>query len=244
VDSIVDAAVSFEDLTVRYADRVAVRCVSATIATGTLTALIGPNGAGKSTLLNVVTGMKRAEQGRVILSPHIDGRIAYLPQQSALDRSFPINVLDLVAQGAWQRVRASGRIGRPEQQRACDALAAVGLAGLERRPIGALSAGQLQRALFARVLSQDARLILLDEPFNAVDARTTLDLLNMLCEWRAEGRTVVAVLHDLEQVRTHFGNTLLLARQCIACGATATVLTPDNLTRAHRMAERWGDSVQ
>jgi zinc/manganese transport system ATP-binding protein len=134
VDSIVDAAVSFEDLTVRYADRVAVRCVSATIATGTLTALIGPNGAGKSTLLNVVTGMKRAEQGRVILSPHIDGRIAYLPQQSALDRSFPINVLDLVALGAWQRVRASGRIGRPEQQRACDALAAVGLAGLERRP--------------------------------------------------------------------------------------------------------------
>jgi zinc/manganese transport system ATP-binding protein len=244
VDTIVDAAVTFEDLTVRYADRAVVCRVSATIATGSLTALIGPNGAGKSTLLNVLTGMKPAAQGRVIVSPHVDGRIAYLPQQSGLDRSFPINVLDLVALGAWQRVRASGRIGGQELQRACDALRAVGLAGLERRPIGALSAGQLQRALFARVLLQDARLILLDEPFNAVDARTTLDLLNILHGWRAEGRTVVAVLHDLQQVRAHFGNALLLARQCIASGSTAVVLRQENLTRARMMAERWGDSAR
>jgi zinc/manganese transport system ATP-binding protein len=116
--------------------------------------------------------------------------------------------------------------------------------GLERRPIGALSAGQLQRALFARVLMQDAQLILLDEPFNAVDARTTLDLLNILRRWHAEGRTVVAVLHDLEQVRTHFGHALLLARQCIACGSTAAVLTQDNLARARKLAESWGDSVR
>jgi zinc/manganese transport system ATP-binding protein len=123
-------------------------------------------------------------------------------------------------------------------------LAAVGLTGLEQRPIGTLSAGQLQRALFARVLLQDAQLILLDEPFNAIDARTTLDLLSILRGWHEEGRTVIAVLHDLEQVRAHFGNALLLARQCIACGTTAAVLTPDNLARARRMAEHWEDSVR
>ena len=240
----IDAAVSFQDLTVRYADRAAVYGVSATIATGSLTALIGPNGAGKSTLLNAVTRLKPVTQGRVILGPHIEGRIAYLPQQSVLDRSFPINVLDLAALGAWQRTGASGRIGGQELQRAYDALRTVGLMGLERRPIGALSAGQLQRALFARVLMQDAQLILLDEPFNAVDARTTLDLLNILRRWHAEGRTVVAVLHDLEQVRTHFGHALLLTRQCIACGSTAAVLTQGNLARARKMAESWGDSVR
>jgi zinc/manganese transport system ATP-binding protein len=238
------AAVSFEDLTVRYAGRTAVWGVSATIAAGSLTALIGPNGAGKSTLLNAIMGLKAATQGRVIFSPDIEGRIAYLPQQSALDRSFPINSLDLVALGAWQRVGATGRIGAQELHRARDALAAVGLAGLEQRPIGTLSAGQFQRALFARLLLQDAQLILLDEPFNAIDARTTLDLLGILRKWHGEGRTVIAVLHDLEQVRTYFGNALLLARRCIACGSTPAVLTADNLACARTMSEHWEDSVR
>ncbi len=235
-------AVSFEDLTLRYAGRAAVSRVSATIPAGSLTAVIGPNGAGKSTLLNAMMGLKPAAQGRVILSPDVHGRIAYLPQQSALDRSFPINCLDLVMLGVWQRAGATGRIGGEDLQRARNALVAVGLTGMERRPIGALSAGQLQRVLFARLLLQDAQLILLDEPFNAVDARTTLDLLTVLRDWHGQGRTVIAVLHDLDQVRAHFGHALLLARHCIACGATATVLTPDNLARARTIAEHWDDA--
>jgi zinc/manganese transport system ATP-binding protein len=89
------------------------------------------------------------------------------------------------------------------------------------------------------VLVQDARLILLDEPFNAVDARTTADLLSVLRIWRDQGRTVIAVLHDLDQVRAHFGRTMLLARRCIACGATTAVVTADNLARAVAMAEDW-----
>jgi zinc/manganese transport system ATP-binding protein len=234
-------AVSFDNLTLQYAGRAAVSRVSATIPTGSLTAVIGPNGAGKSTLLNAMMGLKPPARGRVILSPAVHGRIAYLPQQSALDRTFPICCLDLVTLGAWQRVGAAGRIGRDDLHRAHNALVAVGLTGMERRPIGTLSAGQLQRVLFARLLLQDAQLILLDEPFNADDARTTLDLLAVLRQWHGEGRTVIAVLHDHDQVRAHFGHALLLARHCIACGSTTTVLTPENLAQARTIAEHWDD---
>jgi zinc/manganese transport system ATP-binding protein len=233
------AAVRFEDVTVRYADHPAVCGLSATIPTGSLTAVIGPNGAGKSTLLNAMMGLRPALQGRIVFGPDIGGRIAYLPQQTALDRTFPITALDLVSLGLWRRSGAHGRIGPPQLELARDALSIVGLPGIDRCPIGALSVGQLQRALFARVLVQDARLILLDEPFNAVDARTTADLLSVLRIWRDQGRTVIAVLHDLDQVRAHFGRTMLLARRCIACGATTAVVTADNLARAVAMAEDW-----
>ncbi len=159
-----------------------------------------PQRRGKSTLLNVVSGIKRAAAGRVVLNSCIGHRIAYLPQQSALDRSFPIQVLDLVLLGAWERTHSLRRVSNTDRQRAHAALGAVGLTGLEARPIGSLSAGQLQRTLFARLLMQDAQLLLLDEPFSiAMDSRTTQDLLEVLKSWHREGRTVVAVLHDIEQ---------------------------------------------
>jgi zinc/manganese transport system ATP-binding protein len=238
-----EPAVCFEAVTVRYGKGTAVRHVDARIALGSLTAIIGPNGAGKSTLLNVVSGIKRTAAGRVVLNSCIGQRIAYLPQQSALDRSFPIQVLDLVLLGAWERSHALGRVSGADRQRARDALRAVGLGGLEARPIGSLSAGQLQRALFARLLMQDAQLLLLDEPFNAMDSRTTHDLLEILKSWQREGRTVVAVLHDMEQVRAHFTHALLLARQCVACGLIRTVLTAENLALARDMAAEWAEGT-
>jgi len=121
------------------------------------------------------------------------------------------------------------------------ALAAVGLTGFERRPIGTLSGGQLQRMLFARLLVQDARLILLDEPFTAIDAKTCADLLDLVRRWNAEKRTVVAVLHDMETVRQAFPQSLLLARRSIAWGLTDEVLTPENLLAARRMTEAFDD---
>ncbi len=237
-------AVSFEGVTVRYGSGTAVRHVDARIALGTLTAVVGPNGAGKSTLLNVVSGIKSAAAGRVVLNSCIGHRIAYLPQQSALDRSFPIHVLDLVLLGAWDRTHSLRRVNDVDRQRARDALDAVGLRGVERRPIGALSVGQLQRALFARLLMQDAQLLLLDEPFNAMDNRTTADLLDVLKSWHREGRTVVAVLHDMEQVRVNFTHAILLARQCVACGLIRTVLTAENLALAREMAAEWAEGAR
>ena len=123
------------------------------------------------------------------------------------------------------------------------AIAAVGLEGFERRPIGSLSGGQLQRTLFARLLVQDAGLILLDEPFNAIDAKTVQDLLGLIQRWHGEKRTVLVVMHDLETVRSVFPETLFLAREPIAFGPTADVLHPENQLRARRMCEAFDDQA-
>ncbi|MDP3612954.1 MAG: ATP-binding cassette domain-containing protein, partial [Rubrivivax sp.] len=128
-------------------------------------------------------------------------------------------------------------------QRVQDALQAVGLSGFDQRLLGELSAGQAQRVLFARVLLQDAAIILLDEPFNAIDSRTTADLLALLARWKHESRTVIAVLHDIEQVRAHFDQVLLLARERVAWGPTAQVLQAQHLFKARQMAEAWDEQA-
>jgi len=197
--------------------------------------LAAPEGAGKSTLLKGIAGALAPLSGGVALAK--GKQLAYLPQSADLDRSFPIHVYDLVAMGLWNRAGIFGRIGASAAHKIEHAIAAVGLTGFERRPIGTLSGGQMQRALFARLLLQDADVILLDEPFTAIDARTTADLLELVRRWHGESRTVVAVLHDIETVRQAFPQTLLLAREAVAWGETATVLTPENLLKARRMVE-------
>jgi zinc/manganese transport system ATP-binding protein len=213
------------------------------VASGALLAVIGPNGAGKSTLLRGIAGILKPLSGAISLCG-IDVRdIAYLPQIAEIDRSFPISVFDFVGTGVWRKTGAFGGIGKKESARIGGALAAVGLTGFENRGIGTLSGGQMQRLLFARVMLQDARLIALDEPFNAIDSKTAADLLALVKRWHAEGRTVLAALHDLEMVRANFPDTLLLARGPVAWGPTAQVLTPDNLTVAMRMCEAFDDSA-
>ena len=170
--------------------------------------------------------------------------IAYLPQTADIDRSFPISVFDFVGTGLWRFTGFFGGMGRRERERIGEALAAVGLSGFENRPIGTLSGGQMQRMLFARVLLQDARLIVLDEPFNAIDASTSADLVSLVERWHAEGRTVLAALHDMEMVRAHFPQTLLLARSLVAWGPTAEVLTVDNMRAARRMCEAFDDAAE
>ncbi|MEO1706010.1 MAG: zinc ABC transporter ATP-binding protein AztA, partial [Pseudomonadota bacterium] len=222
------AVVAFENVTLGYDRLPAVHRLGADIEDGSLTAIVGPNGAGKSTLLKGVTGALAPLEGRVALSGITRDEIAYLPQQSDIDRSFPVTVLEIVAMGLWREIGAFGWLGKARAQRVDEAIAAVGLTGLERRPISALSGGQMQRVLFARLLLQDARLVLLDEPFTAIDARTMADLLGVIRDWNGEGRTVVAVLHDHETVRAHFPRTLMLARELVAHGPTEQVLTPRN----------------
>jgi zinc/manganese transport system ATP-binding protein len=199
--------------------------------------LFGPNGAGKSTLLKGIAGAMKPLSGCIRLSTGPSTRVAYLPQAAELDRSFPLGVYDLVAMGLWSRTGVFGGIGRKDRARIDEAVAAVGLTGFEARPIGSLSGGQMQRALFARLLLQDASVILLDEPFTAIDAKTTADLLDLVRRWHAEERTVVAVLHDLDAVKRVFPQTLLIAREPIAWGATEAVLRPANLLKARRMVE-------
>ncbi|MFK8249925.1 zinc ABC transporter ATP-binding protein AztA [Ancylobacter terrae] len=233
-------ALAFDDLTLGYDRHPAVHHLTGAVPEGSLLALCGPNGAGKSTLLKGIAGALRPLSGRLSVA---GGTVAYLPQAAEIDRSFPISVQELVATGLWRRTGLFGGVGRAGREAVAAALASVSLAGFEGRPIGTLSGGQMQRALFARLLLQDARLILLDEPFAALDEATVADLTSLVRRWHGEGRTVVAVLHDLDLVRAHFPQTLLLARSCVAWGATSEVLTPPHLLTARRMCEAWDEAA-
>jgi zinc/manganese transport system ATP-binding protein len=233
------SAIRFDEVTLGYGRHPAVHHLTGEIPAGSLTAVVGPNGAGKSTLLKGIVGTLRPLDGRIGVDLPRGASIAYLPQAAEIDRTFPLSVFDLVAMGLWSRSGVLGGIGRRDESRIEEALAAVGLTGFERRPIGTLSGGQMQRALFARLLLQDSPVILLDEPFTAIDAKTTADLLDLVRRWHQEARTVVAVLHDMDVVRRIFPQTLLIAREPVAWGATADVLSVANLLQARRMVEAY-----
>jgi zinc/manganese transport system ATP-binding protein len=233
----------FRDVTLGYDRHPAVHHLSGTVGTGALLAVIGPNGAGKSTLFRGLVGLLKPLAGSIETGGLDVHDIAYLPQTAEIDRSFPISVFDFVSTGLWRSTGLFGGIGKAAREKIAHALAAVGLTGFENRGIGTLSGGQMQRVLFARVLLQDARLIVLDEPFNAIDAKTSADLMALVERWHAEGRTVLAALHDMELVRAHFPETLLLAREEVAWGPTADVLTAENLKEARRMCEAFDDSA-
>jgi len=237
------AQLQFRDVTLGYDRHPAVHHLSGEVAGGALLAVVGPNGAGKSTLFRGLVGILKPLAG-TILTGGVDAKdIAYLPQTADIDRSFPISVFDFVGTGLWRQTGFFGGIGKQARAGIARALAAVGLSGFENRGIGTLSGGQMQRVLFARVLLQDARLIVLDEPFNAIDTKTSADLLALVKQWHAEGRTVLAALHDMDLVRAHFPETLLLARGKVAWGATAEVLTSENLNQARRMCEAFDDGA-
>lgn len=232
----------FDNLTLGYNRHPAIHHLRGDICAGSLLAVVGPNGAGKSTLLKGIVGELRPMQGQVQLTGLKRENIAYLTQQSTLDSSFPIVIHDFVAMGLWSQFGAFRSFTRAARLRIEEAIAAVGLSGLENRPIGQLSGGQLQRARFARVILQDSPLVLLDEPYGAIDANTVRDLAALVRQWNAEGRTVISVLHDFEHVRQEYPETLLLAREVIARGATAEVLSEENLRRARQLAEAQSQS--
>ncbi len=229
------APIVLTDLTLGYDGHPAVHHVSGAIQPGALLAVVGPNGGGKSTLIKALADVLKPLGGR------IDGltgqRVAYLPQQATLELGFPISVGEFAAMGLWNETGAFGGFSAAQRQRVRDALAAVGLEGYADVPIDQLSGGQLQRTLFGRLMLQDASVLLLDEPFAAIDQRTIGDLLELLRGWHRAGKTVLAVLHDLQQVREVFPETLMLARELLAWGPTAAVLTRANLQRMQAMPE-------
>ena len=237
-----NSIIELKNLTVCYDRHPAVHHVSGKFLQGSLTGIVGPNGAGKSTLLHAIMGLQPLQQGEVI-HRFKNNKIAYLAQQHRVNRQFPLSVLDIVNQGHWQKLGWFKAIKTSQQQASLTALKAVGLIGFVQRKINTLSSGQFQRMLFARMIVQNCPLILLDEPFNAVDARTTDDLLKVIHQWSDEGRTVIAVLHDFNQVRTHFPQALLLAREILAWGDSKEVLNQKHLNQAKAMAESWDEQA-
>ena len=230
-------SIELEDLTVGYNGGAVLRAVSGRFPAGELSAVVGPNGCGKSTLLKTITGLLHPRSGRVRFTGTGRPDYAYLPQQSDIDADFPVSVREVVTMGLWPRIGGFGRVTAEYSAEVEAALGAVGLASFADRPMGELSGGQTRRALFARIVVQDAPVILLDEPFGNIDSHTTAALIRMMEGWRKEGRIVVAVLHDLDIAQRFFRWTMLLAHQSVACGPTADVLTPDNLVHARDLCD-------
>ncbi|PKV12588.1 metal ABC transporter ATP-binding protein [Xanthomonas prunicola] len=225
---------AFHALRLGYGTEVTLHDLHTRLARGSLTALVGPNGAGKTTLMRAIAGDLTPLGGRIECAAR---RVSWLPQRTALNTQFPIDVRGFVAMGLWHRIGALRGLTSADAAQLGQALSALGLGALGGQPIGTLSGGQLQRALFARLLLQDADLILLDEPFTAIDHHTTIDLLALVRRWHQEGRTVLAVLHDLEMVRGYFPETLLIAGRQIAHGPTATALSVQTLQQARTAAD-------
>ena len=233
--------VTLTNLSAGYDRHPVVHHVGGVFTDASMTAVIGPNGGGKSTLVKALAGFMPLMTGAIDFNGIKPDEIAYLPQQFEIDRTFPISVIDVVTLGHWPRLGALGRVQKLHKEEALKALAQVDMAAFADRPIISLSTGQWQRVLFARLSLQRAKLILLDEPFAAIDGRTTHDLIHVLEHWRQQGATIICVMHDFHLVRDHFPQTLVLARDLIAWGDTRDAMQDKNLARASSLASVWVD---
>ncbi|MFD0985985.1 metal ABC transporter ATP-binding protein [Methyloligella solikamskensis] len=237
-----ETLVAFDDVSAGYDGIPVLRGLDGAVKRGDLLALLGANGAGKSTLFKCITGEVRPFSGTVRLHDLPRAKIAYLPQRSDIDPGFPISTFDAVAMGLWRKIGAFQGLKRDAEAEVWAALETVGVAGQAERRLGVLSGGQFQRAMFAQLMLQDADLILLDEPFQAVDLETADTLISLIAKWHDEGRTVIAALHDAALVRDRFPKTLILARETIAWGPTSEVLTSANLAKSGEVTAAWQDA--
>lgn len=220
---------SASGLTLGYRGKVVVRDISFQLANGDVLAVVGHNGSGKSTLVKTLLGTLPPVTGAVDWPSGRPNTIAYLGQRTEFDTRFPARLRDLAEMGAWRDLGLTRRVNASGRERIAKALERTGTADIADMSIHTLSAGQLQRALFARTIVQDAPVILLDEPFTAVDQSTEADLLTLIDDWSAEGRAVILVLHDLSAVLQHCNAALLLGRGKARFGKPGDTLTPPNL---------------
>ncbi len=228
-----ESAIRVEDLTVAYGEKPVLWDVDMAVPPGVLMAVIGPNGAGKTTLIKAVMGLVQPVAGHVSIfgKPYRSQRqlVGYVPQRNSVDWDFPTSVLDVVMMGRYGALGWLRRPGRTEQNKAMEALEKVGMADLAGRQISQLSGGQQQRVFLARALVQDARVYLMDEPFQGVDATTERAIVTLLKEMREAGKTVVVVHHDLQTVPEYFDWVTLLNVRCVASGPVEEAFIDRNL---------------
>lgn len=220
---------TISDLALGYAGVPLVRSLSFQLQAGDVLAVVGHNGSGKSTLVKTLLGVIEPVGGSIEWPGGKPSTIAYLGQRTEFDGRFPIRVRDLAAMGAWRDLGLLGRLGPAEHRRIEDALSRTNIEHIADLPLHVLSAGQLQRALFARTMVQNAPLILLDEPFTAIDQTTESQLLELIDGWAAEGRALILVLHDLSAVLRHCNKALLIGNGRARFGEPRDVLTPAHL---------------
>lgn len=229
-DNQTDSAIEVRNLTVSYGPVPALLDVSVNIPSGKLVGVIGPNGSGKSTFIKSILGFVKPDVGEVSLfgqdAAQAKGRVAYVPQRGAVDWDFPITVREVAAMGRYGKRRWWQDLKRSDYAAADEALEKVRMSEFARRQIGQLSGGQQQRVFMARALTQNADVLLLDEPFAGVDAATERAILDVLQETKAQGKTVVVVHHDLGTAAEFFDLLLLLKQRMFAFGPPKQVLDP------------------
>lgn len=237
-----DNAAVVKELTVAYESKPVLSQVSLTFQRGRLTAVMGPNGAGKTTLVKAMLGLIPKAEGRIVF-PLIDGkapRIGYVPQSESVDWDFPVSVLDVVTMGRYGSLGWIKRPKKSDKQLAMEMLEKTGIAHLANRQISRLSGGQQQRAFIARALAQQADIYLMDEPFKGVDKATEKSIVQLLKELRDQGKTVVAVHHDLSTVTDYFDRVALINTSLIAEGDTDKVFNEENIALTYRTAKAGG----
>lgn len=237
IEAASESPLAIRGLTVSYGEKPAVFSVDVRFQPGQMTAIVGPNGAGKSTLLKAALGIIRPLSGQITSYgrplDEMRARIAYVPQRASVDWDFPARVCDVVMMGLYRELGLLGRVRGAHRARVTACLDRVGMAGFAERQIGQLSGGQQQRVFLARALAQGADLYLLDEPFAGVDAATEKAIIRVLKELKSQGRTVVAVHHDLATVPDYFDRVFLINTTAIAEGPVAEVFTPARLQAAY-----------
>ncbi len=230
-------ALEVRRLTASYSSMPVLWDVDAVVPAGSLAAIVGPNGAGKSTLMKAAVGLLELDAGHVLIEGRparetLD-RVAYVPQRDEVDWDFPITVREVVEMGRYRSAGWIRRLKEADHRHVEEALAKVRMTSFAGRQRGELSGGQRQRVFNARALAQDAPVLMLDEPFSGVDARTEASLLDLLAGIRKAGRTVIVVHHDIGTVRSRFDWALLLNVRTIACGPVEESLSPEFLRRAY-----------
>lgn len=230
--------IQVENITVDYNGVVALHDASLRVRRGTICALVGTNGAGKSTLFKAMIGFLQPALGQVLVAgapvavAQKQGKLAYLPQAEEVDWNFPISVGDVVMMGRYGFMNAL-RIPRPADREAvARSLERVGMAELRQRQIGALSGGQRKRTFLARALAQQAEIMLLDEPFTGIDAKTEETLTGLLGNLRDEGHTIVICTHNLAAVPSFCDDVAFINRTVLAAGPVATTFTAEHIAQA------------
>ena len=230
-------AISVTELTVDYDGVKAIEDVNFMVNAEKLTAIIGPNGAGKSTLIKALLGLIPTRTGTISCfgtSPKQYRKyISYVPQRAQIDWEFPANVFDVVAMGLYGELGLLRRFSSAHKDRVHSALTDVDMADFAARQISQLSGGQQQRVFLARSIVQDAELILLDEPFGGIDAKSEAVIVDILRHQKQSGKSIVAVHHDLSTVKDYFDDVILLNKTVTAFGPVNDVFTKLNVEKTY-----------
>ena len=231
-------AIEIENLTVRYPDVIALESVSLTIPVGSIVGLVGMNGSGKSSLFSAIMGLVKPAEGSIRLlgenpvRARALGVVAFVPQTELVDWDFPVSVNDVVMMGRYGHLGMTRRPRTVDKTAAAAALARVDLTAVADRQIGQLSGGQRKRTFVARGIAQDAKVLLLDEPFAGVDVRSQATITAVLKELRSEGRSILISTHDLAGIPELCDEVVLLQRRLLFLGTPSEALAPERLALA------------